>query len=154
MARDNPGVLAPPPLIFLSFLALTWLLHHVQPWPTGAPPALRLGLAALLGGAALPLMASAVRKFGRAGTNVKPWKPSTALVCEGPYRFTRNPMYLGMLLLYGASGLLMDTLYWAPLLPPLIGLMNWGVIAREERYLEEKFGADYTDYRSRVRRWL
>jgi protein-S-isoprenylcysteine O-methyltransferase Ste14 len=63
-------------------------------------------------------------------------------------------MYLAMLLLYCASGLLLDTIYWLPLMPPLIGFMNWGVITREERYLEGIFGPEYVAYKARVRRWL
>jgi len=150
----NAGVVAPPPLIFLSFLGLAWLAHHLHPWPLGAPRELRLGLAAVLGGAALPLLLGAVTRFRRAGTEVRPWKPSTAFVCEGPYRFTRNPMYVAMLLLYSALGLLLNTVYWIPLTPPLLAFMNWGVIIREERYLEGLFGADYVAYKARVRRWL
>ena len=146
--------MAPPPLIFLSFLGLAALLDLLHPWLTGAPPELRQGLAAELGGLALPLILEAVRRFGRAGTNVKPWKPSTALVLEGPYRYTRNPMYLAMLLLYMAGGLLLDTVYWVPLLAPLLLVMNRGVIQREERYLETLFGEEYRQFKGRVRRWL
>lgn len=152
--KDHPGVLAPPPLIFLFFLGLAALLDRLHPWPTGAPATLRLGLAAVVGGLALPLILGAVRRFGRAGTNVKPWKPTTALVLDGPYRYTRNPMYLAMLLLYMAGGLLLDTVYWVPLLPPLILVMNRGVIRREERYLETLFGEEYRLFKGRVRRWL
>ncbi len=103
---------------------------------------------------ALLLLASFNTLFQRKGTAVEPWKPTTAIVTDGPFRFTRNPAYLGMALLYIAIALLADAFWVLVPLPLALALIDRGVIAREERYLEGKFGAEYTDYRTRVRRWI
>lgn len=152
---DTPGVIAPPPLLFLGVLligaALDFGLLRVS---TGLPGSLRLGAGAVLAAAAGALVAGALRRFRRAGTAVEPWRPSTALVTDGVYRFTRNPIYLAMALLYLGLALAMDGVVALLLLPPLLALVQVGVIAREERYLEGKFGEDYRRYVASVRRWL
>jgi protein-S-isoprenylcysteine O-methyltransferase Ste14 len=151
--RDTAGVIAPPPLIYLAGLALGFALDAVL--PSGEiPGALRwlLGPALVLGG--LSLMRSFFLSFGRAGTAVHPGKPSTALVTGGPYAHTRNPAYLGMALL-GSGIALLAAAPWALLgIAAAMVVVDGGVIRREERYLERKFGAEYVAYRSRVRRWL
>ena len=96
----------------------------------------------------------ALGRFRRAGTAVEPWRTSTALVTNGVYRFTRNPMYLAMALLYLGAALAADSVLALVLLPPLLVLVRVGVISREERYLERRFGDEYRRYRSSVRRWL
>jgi len=90
----------------------------------------------------------------RAGTNVRPDQPATAIVVDGPFRFTRNPLYLGLTGLYAGVALLVDALWPLLLLVPLLVIVKWGVIHREERYLEAKFGETYRLYKARVRRWL
>ena len=90
----------------------------------------------------------------RAGTNVNPRDPTTAIVVEGPFRFSRNPLYLSLILAYLGITLLVNALWPLLLLPPLLVVLHWGVIAREERYLEAKFGESYRVYKARVRRWL
>lgn len=151
--RDTAGVIAPPPLIFLSALGIGVLLSR----RTGAgslPPTARFpaGAAALVAGASL--MGSFVQSFTRAGTPLDPYKPSQAIVTDGPYRISRNPAYLGMTLTYvGISLLTNSPLALAPL-PVAMAVIDRGVIAREERYLERKFGATYLDYKRRVRRWI
>jgi len=90
----------------------------------------------------------------RAGTNVRPDQPSLHLVTDGPFRYSRNPLYLATLGLYGGVTLLVDAVWPALLLVPLLAVLRWGVIAREERYLEAKFGDEYRAYKARVRRWL
>ena len=106
----------------------------------------------LLGG--LVLAASFVRAFRRAGTPVNPGESATTLVTTGPYRLSRNPAYLGMALGYAGIAILSGAL-WAlvPLVPTLL-LIDRGVIRREERHLERKFGEEYLLYRARTRRWL
>ena len=146
------GVLAPPPLIYAGFLLLGLLLHRCYPIQLLPPRfALPLGLfTLLLGLVALP----ALHAFRRADTRPEPWKATTALVTTGPYRFSRNPMYLGFTLLYVGISLWVNAA-WPPLLLPfLLGVMHYGVILREEGYLERLFGAEYRAYRQRVRRWL
>jgi protein-S-isoprenylcysteine O-methyltransferase Ste14 len=95
-----------------------------------------------------------LRRFRAARTNPEPWKPSTAVVASGVYRHTRNPMYVGMTLVYLALALAFDSGVALLLAAPLLALVRWGVIAREERYMEAKFGDDYRRYRASVRRWL
>lgn len=153
--NDNPGVIAPPPLIFLAFLGaglgLDFLVFRV---PTGLPAAVRYVLAAVLAVAALLLGFGALFRFRRAGTHPEPWRPTTAIVTQGAYRFTRNPMYLGMALLYAAVAVAADSVVALILIVPLLVVIRYGVIAREERYLIAKFGDEYRRYQASVRRWL
>lgn len=154
-SSDHAGVIAPPPLLFAGALgiglAVDFLLARV---PTGLPAALRLGLAVLFILAGLALALGALRRFGRAGTEAAPWRPSTALVTDGVYAYTRNPMYLGMTLFYLAIALGADSVVALLFLPPLLVLVRFGVVLREERYLEATFGASYLRYKERVRRWI
>jgi protein-S-isoprenylcysteine O-methyltransferase Ste14 len=151
--RDTAGVVAPPPLIFLAGLAVGFALEALLPG-TSVPGVLRwvLGGLALLGGVAL--QTSFIVAFGRRGTSVEPWKPTTAIVTTGPYRLTRNPAYLGMALIYIGIALLAEALWTLVPLPLVLAVIDRGVIAREERYLERKFGSEYLDYKRGVRRWL
>lgn len=149
---DTPGVIAPPPLVFGVPLLLALGVNAINPrsllpapWPVVLGPAcLAVGLLAL----------PALYAFWRAGTRPEPWKPSTALVVSGPYRFTRNPMYVGMTAIYLSVTFWVNTPWPLPLLPLVLGVMRYGVIAREETYMERRFGAEYRAYRGRVRRWL
>lgn len=156
-ASDTPGLITRPPYFLLAALVLAALLD----WGTGlsflAAPGLGslqswIGLAVT--GAAIALAISGVRTFRRANTNVDPFQPALKLVTAGPYRFTRNPMYLGMVLfLLGTS--LAFALEWGLLLTPVLWLAyDRLVVAREEAYLSRKFGAPYTEFLGRTRRWL
>lgn len=156
MSRQDevPGVLLPPPLLFLAFFWLAASLQSRWPWPLDGPvPLLRI-LAVLGLGAAFSLAVGALGWFKQSGTDPRPWKPTTALVVRGPYRWTRNPMYLAMTLLFQSWGLWNATCWCLALLPALIEVVNRAVIFREERYLAARFGQSYRDYRRRVRRWL
>jgi protein-S-isoprenylcysteine O-methyltransferase Ste14 len=154
-SADHANVRFPPPLIFagvlLIGLVLGWLLH------IGGFGAYRMlsiyagGVLAIVG-AIVVILASSL--FRRVGTNVKPWQPATALVTSGLYRRTRNPMYLGMSLLYAGLALLFNSIIALLLLFVVIPIVQTQVIAREERYLEARFGDDYRAYRARVRRWF
>ena len=90
----------------------------------------------------------------RAGTDVRPDRPTSNLVVEGPYRFTRNPIYLGFTLSYGGATALANSLPSALLLPFVLFVMRRGVIEREERYMKRSFGEEYLRYKARVRRWI
>lgn len=152
---DNPGVIAPPPLIFLGGLALGLAVDFgLFRVPTGLPRPARLGLGAVLACAAAGLLAGALGRFRRAGTAVEPWRPSTALVTDGVYRFTRNPIYLAFALLHLGLALAFDSLLALASLPPVLALVQAGVVSREERYLGAKFGEEYRRYRASVRRWI
>ncbi len=154
-AEDIPGVIAPPPLIFASVLlvtlALDWLLHMPD---FGLPtnPQITVGLILALAGSGL-IVAAAIQ-FRRAKTNLEPWKPTTRIVTTGVYSFSRNPIYFGMAIGYLGLSLLSDRLLTLAGLPIALLIIHYGVIAREERYLEAKFGEPYRAYRRRVRRWL
>ena len=151
--RDNPGVIAPPPLIYLGFLVIGLLLDYV--WPAGvAPDGVRYpsGIALFaLGGA---IFAFALRQLRKAGTSLEPRKPTTAVVTGGPYRLSRNPIYVALSLAYLGLAVAADSPWAAALLVPALAVMHYGVIAREERYLEGKFGDEYLRYKASVRRWL
>jgi protein-S-isoprenylcysteine O-methyltransferase Ste14 len=151
--RDRPDVIAMPPFILLTCVVLGWLshaLHPLQVMNSRSSHALGavLALAAvILGGWARLIMA-------KAGTSVRPDRPSTTIVRAGPYRVTRNPMYVSFCLLQLALGLALND--WIPLLLalPLALVLHFGVILREERYLEFKFGEQYLALKRSVRRWV
>jgi protein-S-isoprenylcysteine O-methyltransferase Ste14 len=150
---DTPGVIAPPPLIYLGGLGAGFALQAaVGGAPLSSRVARPVGAALIVAGAGL--MGTFVRAFRRARTPVDPYSPSEAIVTDGPYRLTRNPGYLGMTLTYAGIALVSKSPWVLVPLPAAIAVIDRGVIAREERYLERKFGAAYTDYQRRVRRWL
>jgi protein-S-isoprenylcysteine O-methyltransferase Ste14 len=151
--RDSSGVRVPPPLVYFGAIALGYWLNgrRALPFvPGGLANAVGVTLVVL--GVALAL--SGAITFHRAGTSPNPMKPSTTVVMHGPYRFMRNPMYLGMTVLTLGAAVWIDTLWILVLLVPALAVMRWHVIAREEAYLEAKFGEPYRDYKRRVRRWL
>lgn len=151
---DNAGVIAPPPLIFVGALAIALAIDWLIAGPSlGMPYGLRMLTATILLIPSGVLLFAAGADFSSAKTNIPPWKPSTALVTSGVYRYTRNPMYLGMALAYAAVSVFADSLIALLGLPVALAVMHYGVIAREERYLKEKFGEPYREYRRRVRRW-
>jgi protein-S-isoprenylcysteine O-methyltransferase Ste14 len=153
--KDNPGVIAPPPLIFIGVLLLALAFDWLVSGPGfGLPFSGRMALGAVLTLAGLAPILAASKRFAKAGTNVQPWKPSTALVTTGVYRYSRNPIYLGMALIYVGLSLFADSVLALAWLPLALIIMFNGVIRREERYLEGKFGEAYRAYRGRVRRWI
>jgi protein-S-isoprenylcysteine O-methyltransferase Ste14 len=150
---DTPGVIAPPPLIYLGALGVGFGLDAAI--GRGSLPstvARPVGAGLIVAGAGL--MGTFVRAFGRAQTPVDPYTPSKAIVTDGPYRLTRNPGYLGLALTYAGIAIASNAPWALVPLPVAIAVMDRGVIAREERYLERKFGVRYTDYKRRVRRWI
>lgn len=155
-APDNAGVRFPPPLVFLAALAVGYAVEWLWRVPL-APPGWSLAVR-IAGGAALALgfwfMFSALGQFRRLGTRPEPWEPATALALDGPYRFTRNPMYLGMALVLGGLALIGNALWPLLMVVPAVVVIRTQVIAREERYLEARFGNQYRDFKKRVRRWL
>ena len=149
---DIPGVVAPPPLLYAVALALGLVAQHF--WPRQLLPS-AIGRMVGIGLIALGLIGfAAVIAFRRAATSPNPWRPSTTLVISGVYRWTRNPMYLGFTLVY--LGITVWVNSWWPLLPlpVVLVVMQRGVIAREEAYLERRFGDEYRRYKAATRRWL
>jgi protein-S-isoprenylcysteine O-methyltransferase Ste14 len=152
-SRDIAGVVAPPPLIYLAGLAVGFGLEALLPGAS-LPAVIQWGLGAVLAVAGVALLASFNTAFARKGTAVEPWKPTTAIVTTGPYRITRNPAYVGMALLYAGIAVMSSALWVLLPLPIVLAVIDRGVIAREERYLEGKFGSEYLDFKARVRRWI
>jgi protein-S-isoprenylcysteine O-methyltransferase Ste14 len=154
-APDVPGVIALPPLIFLGFLAAAAVLEAIVPLPIPVAHSLaRYVVGAVLAACGFVMIAMGTRRFVAAGTNVPPTLPTTALVVDGIYRRTRNPLYLGLTLVYLGLGVAAGSLWSIGLVVPLLWVINIGVVTREERYLERKFGDGYRDYKARVRRWI
>lgn len=149
--KDTPGVIAPPPLIALASALAGWGLGALAPLVT--PVALAWpGWALLAGGMALALWAE--RRFAAVGTPAPPWKPARALALDGPYRFTRNPMYLGIVMAQAGLGLGFGQGWILALTAATFAVLHHGVVLREERYLRQKFGAEYEALLARTRRWL
>jgi protein-S-isoprenylcysteine O-methyltransferase Ste14 len=150
---DTAGVVIRPPVLFLICLVAGLLLEWVLPPARFESPWLwALGLVLIAGGAALVI--TAAQYFRRAGTSVPTWRPTTALVPTGPYRFTRNPIYIGLSAIYLGIAALAGSLWIALLVVPALLVLHFGVVLREEAYLERRFGEEYRAYRTRVRRWI
>jgi len=150
---ESAGVRIDPQLIYAVPLALSLVLHYWR--PVASVPALvgaPAGLVSLALG--LAVLVAAVRGFRAAGTTLQPWESTTALVTSGPFRFSRNPIYLGYTLLYLGVALWVRSVWSLVFLPLVLWGMTRLVIRREERYLEARFGAAYRDYARRVRRWI
>jgi len=153
---DYADVAVKPPLLFIGALGLGALLTLVFPIGPGLAQPNGLGLVVgivfvLLGFALAVFSASA---FRRAGTNVVPGQPATALVTTGPYHVTRNPIYIGLVLVYFGLSIILTSVWVLFLLIPALMILQRGVVEKEEAYLERKFGDAYTRYRARVPRWL
>ena len=150
--RGTAGVIAPPPVIYLGFLGLGFVLEGLLPGAELPGWAQWLGAAVIAAGVAL--MLSFERAFKRAGTEANPYRPSTALATDGPYRFSRNPGYLGMAITYIGITLAAEAPWALVMLVPATMVIRYGVIAREERYLEGLFGEQYLSYKRNTRRWI
>jgi protein-S-isoprenylcysteine O-methyltransferase Ste14 len=152
---DNPGVIVFPPLILLAAIVLGLLLDYVLPLGFLAPlpriPRLIVGLALFLLGASFPIRVR--RAFAAAGTNIRPDQPTTAIVTTGPFAHARNPVYLGGLMALLGLALMLGLEWMAILIVPAFLVLHFGVVLREERYLERKFGASYLAYKQSVPRY-
>lgn len=151
--QDNPGVIAPPPLIYAGALAIGLVVHGFFPvkFFPGAAARLLGRVCMCISGI---LAVSAFLEMRRAGTHVDPAQPATALVTQGPFRLTRNPLYLSLTLLYTGIALIVNSLWAIVMLPGALIVIRYGVINREERYLERTFGEQYLSYKAKVRRWI
>jgi protein-S-isoprenylcysteine O-methyltransferase Ste14 len=148
----NLGIVRPP-LVYLSAIALGLVLHFALPVRlVSRAVSVPLGGTAVL--VAVALFLSAVRTFRTAGTPVPGNRPTTTIVRTGPYRCSRNPIYLSFSLLQLGVAVWVNSLWLLVTLMPAVGLMSLVVIPREERYLETRFPSDYLPYKAAVRRWL
>ncbi len=151
--RDNPGVIAPPPLIFLGFLLLGLVLDAL--WPLAIlPDVTQYLLGIVLFGLGIGLSVTCIGHLRRLGTDFRTHKPASTLVTDGPYRVSRNPIYIALSLVHIGIAVAVDSPWMLAMLIPALAVVRIGVIAREERYLEARFGDDYRRYRASVRRWL
>jgi len=153
---QTAGVIARPPFMFLGSLLAGFLVNWLLPLPFPVAWASMVtwiiaGLLILIG---LSVFAAGIRNFTGAGTPVPTSEPTRALVTTGIHGITRNPIYLGMFLIYAGIGTAAQNLWILILLVPLAITMRYGVVAREEVYLERLFGDAYRDYKIRVRRWI
>lgn len=154
--RDSAGVWFPPPVYFLIGLIVGFAVQHFYPIHL-AKPGHRVilyglgGLWILLG---LALAGWALFDFRRAGTSAFPHAPSSNLVAGGPYRWSRNPMYISLALVSIGIGLFANALWPIVSVPLALVLVDVLVVRREEHYLDRRFGESYRDYHRRVRRWL
>lgn len=151
----HPGVHFPPPLMYAAGLVVGWIIDHWWPLPLPAGASwVRDGLAMICIVAWLVLMLWAFATFRRARTTFIPNRPAAAIVIDGPYRITRNPMYVSMTALYLGIALLINSWWPLFLLSIVLFVIRRFVIAREERYLTDAFPLEYPAYCARVRRWL
>lgn len=150
----TPGIIAPPPVLYLGSLALAFGVDAIVPRPLSLPP-LMLDIAGVI----LLLLSGVVARWAfvtmnTQNTSANPRKPSEALAIGGAFKLSRNPIYVAMTGLYIGIALLGDSLWPLVFLVPLLAIMHWGVVLREESYLTQRFGEAYLAYKSRTRRWL
>ena len=152
-SKDKPGVVISPPLLYLGSIALGVALHFIYPITWRSDLDWKI-LGVILIAFSLFTMQWAARLMRNAGTNINPEKPTIAIIQTGPYRFSRNPLYLSMTLIQLGIAFILGSLWVIAMLLVVLVTMNWGVIQREERYLVRKFGEEYVLYQGRVRRWI
>ncbi len=153
---DHAKVAVRPPVLFGAPLLAAMVLEELLPLGPGLGGG---GMRAVLVGLGLVVLGLvpfglAVRRFLAAGTNIPTWEPSLALVEEGPYRCTRNPIYIGLVTVYFGLAVAMTSVWAVLLLPFLVAVLHYGVVLREEAYLAAKFGDAYREFQKRVPRWL
>jgi len=153
---DSAQISFPPPFVYLGFLLLGLVADRFSPYWTGMgiDGQIRLALGGIVGTLGVFVMLSGTQRFRKLGNNLEPWKSANQIVSSGIYRVTRNPMYLGMALLYLGLGLALNSIGALVFLPIALLVIRTQVIAPEERYLEAKFGDEYLTYKNSVRRWI
>jgi protein-S-isoprenylcysteine O-methyltransferase Ste14 len=151
--QDNPGVIAFPPLIWLVNAVISVLVHLFIRVPIMSyRVCLVWGIVLIILAPTLALSAFITMKAG--GTNILPSEPALTIVRNGPFRFTRNPVYLAFCLLQVALGFFLNDWITLFFVVPLALIFHYGVVLREERYLTAKFGEPYLQYKCQVRRWI
>ncbi len=150
---DHAGVAFHPPLLLLLAIIVGFFGRWILPLSV-LPSALVRAAGPVFTVASFCLFSWAVYTLRSGGASIPTNKPTDVIVAQGPYRFSRNPIYLGMVLLQLGLGVWANSLWFLVLAMVSALLLTWGVISREERYLERRFGDGYLVYRARVRRWL
>ena len=152
--NDHAAVLVPPPVALVVCVLAGVVANWFWPapfLPMGHARGLDSGFLIAVG---VGIALWAVIRFRLARTSVRPDRPTSAILSSGPYRFSRNPIYLGMFLVVLGLAVAFDSLWQLAALAALYLVLRWGVVAREEAYLTRKFGDAYLDYTRRVRRWI
>ena len=155
-SRDNPGVIAPPPLLAAAAIVLGLLLDWLLPaymLTLALSIVSRVVIGVVLIGTGLALIVPANLEFRSAGTHTEPWKPSVALVTDGIFGWLRNPMYVGGTFFLAGFAVLLASDWMLVMTVVFVMILHFGVVKREERYLEQKFGDAYRQYRDRVPRY-
>ncbi|MDP2817395.1 MAG: isoprenylcysteine carboxylmethyltransferase family protein [Polaromonas sp.] len=151
--KDNAGVVAPAPAIYGAALVLGLAAEFTLPTvPLPRPVSLWLGVVIIA--LSIPIVISAFKALARAKTAFDARKPTSALVSDRAFHYSRNPTYLSLTLLYAGIALVLGSPWVLLMVVPAVALTQWGVVLREERYLETKFGDEYRRYKTKVRRWL
>lgn len=150
-SRNSPCVIACPPLVFLAALAIGCLLNWLDPLQLPSPLHIAGGIL-ILAGFSFGLWG--VHALRRAGTAIRPDRPVTALVTDGPFQYTRNPLYMALTTIYLGIVLSSGVLWFLVTLVPVLAMIHLKIVRREEQFLEAKFGDVYRDYKTRVRRWV
>lgn len=150
----TPGILRRPPLLFLVALLLGLAADHLLRLPFPLADSLHGIVAGVVFLAGLAVFVAGIRNFSAANTPVRGHQPASALVTGGIHGWSRNPIYVGMFLLYLGIGIAVRSAWILILVLPLAMVVRYAVVAREEAYLERRFGDAYRDYKARVRRWL
>ena len=151
---DTAGLPLPPPFVVLGFLIAGLIVSVIFPINLLPLIALRLILGAVLVATGLFIASRAIRLMTLVHTPVDPFEPTSAIVTSGPYRFSRNPIYLGLALAYLGIALALNATWAVVLWPLMLIAMTYVIVVREEKYLEAKFGEVYVQYKSKVRRWI
>lgn len=152
--RDAPDIVILPPVLVGGTMIVGLIVHYLL-WPVSILPMLlsrTLGVVVFVSSGVLAHLAH--RAMQRVGTNVFPTQPTLALATDGPFRFTRNPLYVAAIGVYLGVTLWVNSLVMLVLIIPMTLVLHWGIVLREERYLSAKFGDGYDAYQTRVRRWL
>jgi protein-S-isoprenylcysteine O-methyltransferase Ste14 len=153
--QGGARVRLPPPLVFLGFLLVGVFIHSVVlPLHFPLPRSITLAAGGLLVVAAIALFATALRLFRATGQHPRPWLPTPSLIVEGPYRFTRNPIYVAMTLAQIGLGLLLDDAWIVALSGASLTAVHFIAVRPEEAYLLDRFGEPYRKYLASVRRYL
>ncbi|MEO7623659.1 MAG: isoprenylcysteine carboxylmethyltransferase family protein [Gallionella sp.] len=150
---DNAGVVAPAPVIYGTAIAVGLAAEFVLPIAL-LPRLVGLWLGAVIIVISIPIVVSAFRSLARAHTAFDARKPTTGIVTDGAFRYSRNPTYWSLALLHVGIALVLGSLWVLLMVAPAVVAVHWGVVLREERYLEAKFGEEYRSYATKVRRWV
>lgn len=159
MARQSsqtrsPSVHFPPPFLFVVGIAAGWAINQRIPLPLGKIVPAQAVVSWVMIVSGVSLMIWGLLTFRQACTAVYPNKPARELVAKGPYRFSRNPMYVGLTIMTTGIGLLADNIWMLMMLPITLIVLWKFVIQKEERYLRSEFGPAYEEYQQQVRRWI